>query len=122
MLTLLQRRNSSSSGYCSIKPAEPIRYQIPLHVRQQLCYKLDPREYVISDWRHLAEKLGADAEYIRWLERGLGPGTSSTYELFDWWESKKYKEIPIGRLKQILRELGREDCVKVIDDYQNTEV
>ena len=95
----------SESGFETELP-----YKIPLQVRREMVYLLDPERTDLQDWRGLAERLGRPKKVINWLQNRKGE--SPTNETIEWWEHTKSEEIPIPKLVEFFEEMGRDDVVK----------
>ncbi|XP_053121364.1 myeloid differentiation primary response protein MyD88 isoform X1 [Hemicordylus capensis] len=102
---------ASSSSSSSSSPSED---EVPLvalnyTARRRLGLFLNPRAPVASDWTSLAEELGYEYLEIKNFEGKPDP----TGRLLEDWERRCSPEAPatVGRLRQVLRLLGRHDIL-----------
>ena len=102
-----------SSGYFSVGfESLPTAHSLSRELRSKLCVILDPpHEY---DWKVLAEKLGLDYTYIRWIESRTA--YSPTEILLDFWETTYNLKLryPLQKMADILQQMGRDDAAEII--------
>ena len=65
-----------------------------------------------SDWRDLAERLGATSEDIRFLESRKDYHESPTQHIINVVETMK---MPLTSLRDIFVDLGRDDIARMLD-------
>ena len=78
---------------------------------EELCLCLDRDTRLIHNWRRLALKLNVDLDVIRRL--GQYGDFSPTIRLFDFLAASN-PDLTIKKLKDILREIGRNDLVSLL--------
>ena len=102
---------STSSGYSSFgfEPS-PSRDSLSSRIRNELISILDP-PHPTGDWKSLAEGVGFEMKYIRWLAN-CNSFASPTDILLTTLECKKY---PLYKLAEKLRNIGREDAASLVD-------
>jgi len=82
------------------------------NVRSKLMLRLDVESQFTSDWRDLAERLGATNEDIRFLESRKNYHESPTQHIINVVEMMK---MPLSTLKDIFIHLGRDDIVRMLN-------
>ncbi|XP_071829843.1 netrin receptor UNC5B-b-like isoform X2 [Apostichopus japonicus] len=85
-------------------------FRLPRPVRARLCTSLDPPRPVGNDWRLLAAKLGVDG-YINFFATKPSP----TDQILDLWEARCREDSAVATLTHLLREMGRNDAVAVLE-------
>ena len=88
---------------------------IPLAVRQELSKRLNGPRVTHDDWKGLASALGLDGD-IDSLTRKEDP----TSDLIDLAERQR-KICSLEDLRLILKQMKRDDCVDVLDAFQDAE-
>ncbi|XP_015764935.1 PREDICTED: uncharacterized protein LOC107343860 isoform X2 [Acropora digitifera] len=85
-----------------------VRY-LPYRVLKQICTKLNIRSQFFDDFRMVAEQFGMDKDTIECIGQSENP----TYKIF----TSCHRDAKVGRLIQILHEIGRVDVAKVLEDW-----
>lgn len=85
-------------------------FRLPRPVRARLCTSLDPPRPAGNDWRLLAAKLGVDG-YINFFATKPSP----TDQILDLWEARCREDSAVSTLVHLLREMGRNDAVAVLE-------
>lgn len=85
---------------------------VPDTVRRKLMLLLDVDSSFTSDWRDLAECLGATSEDIRFLESRKHCHESPTQHVINVFETMK---MPLISLRDIFIDLGRDDVVQMLN-------
>ncbi|XP_078364185.1 netrin receptor UNC5C-like [Oculina patagonica] len=103
-----------SSGYFSVGfESLPTMNSLSLDLRSKLSVILDPPHE--SDWKILAENIGLSYQEIRWIDCRIA--YSPTKIVFDLWETRdslRY-QFSLKKLTEILRKMGRDDAVELIE-------
>ena len=82
--------------------------------RQQICKKLDIREDYGGDFRTLAAHLDMSSDDLDLISQERNP----THKVLRWWG--RNPENTVSKLREVLMEMGRLDCVKILDEIPET--
>lgn len=85
-------------------------FKLSKSVKKQLCAYLDPPNSRGNDWRLLAQKLNVD-RYINFFATKSSP----TESILDLWECRHKNTSAVADLAAILKNMGRNDAVKVME-------
>ena len=111
---------NASSGYFSFgfEPS-PSTNSLPSRIRNELILILDP-PLPKGDWRSLAQGVGFEVKFIRWLA-SRNSSVSPTDIVLTALESKRY---PLCKLAEKLHEIGRGDAASLVAQlmWRETEV
>ena len=100
----------ASSGYSSGSESLTSLGFLPQETRTELILLLDPEHP--ADWRLLADRLGFESKHIRWLECRKD---SPTAMLLNWWETQRSRKVPMRKLAEVLRGMGRDDAAEYVE-------
>lgn len=101
--------NMQSTATASFETPTKV-FRLPRPVRARLCTSLDPPRPAGNDWRLLAAKLGVDG-YINYFATKPSP----TDQILDLWEARCREDSAVATLTHLLREMGRNDAVAVLE-------
>lgn len=74
---------------------------------EDLALRLDRETWVKPNWMHLSRELNVDKKFISNLE--VYTEASPTIRLFEYLKQSHAYSVTIGRLKNALRRIGRDD-------------
>ena len=78
-------------------------------IRQRICKKLDIQDNVGGDYRELAARFGMPNDDIDLISQR----TNQTHEVLRW--IARNPENTIDKLQDVLLDMGRLDCVRIIE-------
>ena len=90
----------------------PIQAKVSDTVKSHLMKLLDAEFSFVSDWRDVAERLGATIEDIRFLECRMNYHESPTQHVINVFEMMK---MPLTSLRDIFIDLGRDDIASMLN-------
>ena len=113
---------SMSSGFSESVESMMTAAFITVKLQRYLSQLLDTDTFGVSNWKDLAERLGCDLKFIRWLDRRRIE--SPTEKLLMHWENTVDFERPedaLAFLQQKLCEIGRKDAAKVVKEHLRSQ-
>lgn len=87
---------------------------LPTLTRQKLCRKLDIRSDIGGDFRTLAGCLDMGIDDLDLISQMTNP----THRVLRWWG--RNPKHTVAELREILLQMGRSDCVEIIDENPET--
>lgn len=100
--------NDKGINSCIVDSVTP--FKLTKSIKKQLCSCLDPPNSRGNDWRLLAQKLNVD-RYINFFATKSSP----TECILDLWECRHKNTSAVADLAAILKNMGRNDAVKIIE-------